>query len=368
VASTFVPHSFPDTAVGETDVEHACRIGEEAAAMAARLGRVDLESAALDGITSARQSLGRYGDMEDTIRRRLGLVRQLTDPYEIGDIHAMAAWWALNTGRYHEALDLATRGFDAATPGSPTQGLYCLDFRVAARFRLGDWDGAIADVSLARELLGDRRDTPPGFAPMHLGIAAFIHDARGEMEDASRYLELVRWLEREEGRIDSALTLWQARILARRGAFDEARALLERPGVSEDRRGRDEVLEAWSELLSEQRAWDEADATASEMAAHAAWAGEPPLAVFATRLSGRAAAGRLDLERADGLLADATEGFYALGARWEGAVSALDRSQVLISLGKEVDARTIAADAASVFERCGCVREQMLASRLAVPL
>jgi class 3 adenylate cyclase len=365
VARTFAPHAFRDTAVTESEVEHACRIGEEAAAMAARLGRVDLESAALDGITSARQSLGRYGDMEDPIRRRLRLVPELTDAYEIGDIHAMAAWWALDTGRYQEALALATRGFDAATPESPAQGLYCLDFRVAARFRLGDWDGALADVSVARELLGDRRDTPPGFAPMHLGIAAFIHDARGEMEMASHYLQVVRWLEREEERFESALTLWQARILARRGAFEDARVLLERPGVSEDRRGRDEVLEAWCEVISEQRAWEEADAMASEMRAHAAWAGEPPLDVFATRLSGRAAAGRLDLERADSLLADAAGGFQELGARWEGAVTALDRSQVMTSLGKDVDARALAADAATFFEEAGSVRELTLANRLA---
>jgi tetratricopeptide (TPR) repeat protein len=305
--------------------------------------------------------------MEDPIRRRLRLAPELHDAYEIGDIHAMAAWWALNTGRYEEARELATRGFDAATPGSPTQGLYCLDFRVAARFRLGDWDGALADVSLARELLGDRRDTPPGFAPMHLGIAALIHDARGEMQAANRYLELIRWLEQEEERFGSTLTLWQARILARRGAFDDARALIERPGVSEDRRGRDEVLEAWCEVVSEQRSWDEADAIGDEMTAHAAVAGEPPLEMFATRLRGRAAAGRGDLERADGLLAAATTGFDQLDARWEAAVTSLDRAEALAALGKDVDARALAADATRIFYGVGSVREQALASRLTDP-
>ena len=47
---------------------------------------------------------------------------------------------------------------------------------LAARFRLGDWDGLLADVSLAEEILGDRRDSPPGFAPMHLAIAAFVQN------------------------------------------------------------------------------------------------------------------------------------------------------------------------------------------------
>ena len=133
-------------------------------------------------------------------------------------------------------------------PGSSIQGLYCLDFRSAARFRLGDWDGVLADVALAEELLGDRRDSPPGFAPMHIAIAAFVHDARGDRETASRYLDLVKWLEDAEDRLDAVLTLWQARLLARRGRSGEARALLGRPGVVEDRRGQDEVLEAWCEV------------------------------------------------------------------------------------------------------------------------
>jgi tetratricopeptide (TPR) repeat protein len=332
--------------------------------MAGRLGRVDLESAALDGITSALQALGRYGDMEEPVRRRLDLVPGLTDPYEIGDIHAMGAWWALNTGRYRESLDLAGRGFDAAAPGSPTQGLYCLDFRVAARFRLGDWDGALADVALAQDLLGDRRDTPPGFAPMHLGVAAFIHDARGETEAANRYLRLVRWLEDAEERLDSVLTLWQARILARRGGYAEARALLERPEVSTDPRGRDEVLEAWCEVVSEQRAWDEADPIAAEMSTHATRSGEPPLGVFAIRLTGRAAAGRADLERAETLLADAAKLFEELDARWEHAVTALDRAPVLTALGRHDEGRAIAADAATVFEELGSRRERARAHQL----
>ena len=48
--------------------------------MAERLGRADLESAALDGITSAHQSLGRYGAMEGPVRRRLELASEAHRP------------------------------------------------------------------------------------------------------------------------------------------------------------------------------------------------------------------------------------------------------------------------------------------------
>ena len=149
--------------------------------------------------------------MGEAIVRRLELVPKLTDPYEIGDIHAMAAWWALSTGRYREAAGFADRGVREAQAGSPAQGLYCLDFRTAAHFRLGDWDATLADVAVAEEVLGERRETPPGFAPQYLVIAAFIHDARGERAVADRYLQLVGWLEGVEDLPDTVVALWRSR-------------------------------------------------------------------------------------------------------------------------------------------------------------
>jgi tetratricopeptide (TPR) repeat protein len=357
IAGSFAPDSLREGPADDGELERAVGTGEEAAAMAERLGRIDLESAALDGIASAYQSLGRYGAMEGSIRRRLELAPDLNDPYEVGDIHAMGAWWALNTGRYRESEELASRGIAGAMPGSPIQGLYCLDFRTAARFRLGDWDGALADVELAGELLGDRRETPPGFAPMHLAIAAFLHDARGDRGTARRYLQLVRWLEEEEERLDPVLSLWQARLLARRGAHEEARALLDRPELAEDRRGRDEILEAWCEVLAEQGEWDEASELVERATRHAAWAGEPPLALYATRLDGRASAAGGSPERAIELLASAAQGFGGLGAVWEEAVTRLDLGAELMRTGEDRRARAIVEDAARVFDRLGSARE-----------
>jgi hypothetical protein len=364
VARSFAPDSLRETRLDEDELERAISTGEDAAAMAERLGRADLESAALDGITSAHQSLGRYGPMEDPVRRRLELAPKLTDPFELGDIHAMAAWWALSTGRYRESEDLASRGYSAAMPGSPIQGLYCLDFRAAARFRLGDWDGLLADVALADEILGDRRESPPGFAPMHLVMAAFIHDARGDRGTATRYLELVRWLEQAEDRLDPVLTLWQARLLARRGRFADARALLLRPELAEDRRGQDEVLEAWCELISEEEVWEDAAELAERMTRHAEWAGEPPLALFATRLEGRAAAAGAMPERAAELLRRAADGFAELEAVWEAAVTKLELARVLMSTGNGEDAEPLAQGAAHVFARLGSSRELSFARDL----
>jgi tetratricopeptide (TPR) repeat protein len=349
--------SFRHASESEDDLQLAINTGEEAAAMAQRLGRFDLESAALDGITSAHHSTGRYGAMEEPIRRRLELASKLSDPYEVGDIYAMAAWWALNTGRYRESLDLADRGLAHAMPSSPVYALYCLDFRAGAHFRLGDWDGVLADVVVADEILGDRRDSPPGVAPMHLAMAAFIHDARGDGQTAGRYLDLVRWLEQAEDTIDPVLIHWQARLLSRQGRFDDARALLERPDVTEDRRGRDEVLEAWCEVISEQGSWDEAGEVADRAGRHAGWAGLPPLGLYATRLEGRRAAADDDMRRAADLLTTAMNGFEELEAAWEAAVTGLDLAEALIAIGERDRGHSLAKGSASVFERVGSVRE-----------
>ena len=179
----------------------------------------------------------------------------------------------------------------------------------------------LADVALAKSSWATA-DTPPGFAPMHLAIAAFVHDG-GRSRDRGRYLQLVRWLEETEERLDPVLSLWQARLLARRGGIARA-GPARAPGTRRGPSGRDEMLEAWCEVISEQGAWDEAPMNAAELRAMPSWAGEPPLALYATRLDGRAAAAAAEPERAIELLGSAADGFTALEAEWEAAVTGLE--------------------------------------------
>ena len=198
---------------------------------------------------------------------------------------------------------------------------------------------------------------------MHLAIAAFVHDARGDRATASRYLRLVRWLEQAEDRLDTVLALWQARVLARRGRFADARALLQRPEVTEDRRGQDEILEAWCEVVYEEGAWVEAAEIVDRTARHADWAGEPPLALFATRLEGRAAAAAGEPDRAAELLRRAADGFAGLDATWEAAVTRLDLAHTLLGADRSA-AQLLARDAVQVFDRLGSARELKIAGEL----
>jgi hypothetical protein len=192
---------------------------------------------------------------------------------------------------------------------------------------------------------------------MHLAIAAFVHDAQGDRAAASRYLQRLGWLEHAEDRLDTVVILWQARLLARRGEFSSARALLERPEVVEDRRGQDEILEAWCEVVSEEGSWAEAAELAERAARHAERAGEPPLALYAMRLDGRAAAALGASERAAELLGSAADAFAGLEAVWEAAATRLELARVLVDLGHGDRATAIARDTVPVFERIRSVRE-----------
>jgi len=134
--------------------------------------------------------------------------------------------------------------------------------------------------------------------------------------------------------------------------------------LAEDRRGQDEILEAWCEVISEGAAWDEAAEVAERARRHAARAGEPPLALYAMRLEGRAAAARDDPARAGELLSSAADGFTELEAIWEAAVTGLDVAHLLVTSGENDRARSVAEESASVFEKLGSVRELSLARDL----
>jgi class 3 adenylate cyclase/tetratricopeptide (TPR) repeat protein len=368
VAKAFWPYAFRDMDLSEVAMDEARETAEEAAAMAFRQGRLPLASAALDAVCSTYHLVGRYGPMTEPIQRRLELAPSLSDPWELGDIHAFAAWFALNTGQYREAARLGSVGMDLALAGSRIMGLYCLDFRAMARLRLGEWDMALADVALADEILGDRRDAPPGFASMHVAAAAFIHEVRGDQGSANRYLQLLDWLEKTEERPDVSWTLWRSRALARRGEFAEARALLERPQIAGDFRGRDEVLEAWCELLTEEEAWDDAARVVGVARSHAEWAGVPPLAVYADRLEGRVALATGDPGTAVAFLERAADAFAGMEAEWEAAVTWLDLARALATAGRPEDARAALDRAVPTLDRLRSLRELVRAGELLTAL
>ena len=365
IVKAFWPASLGEGRGTEQEEQEARESGEQAAAMAMRLERPDLASAALDGVGQFFQDRGLYGPWNRLAERRLDLADSLTDPTELGDIYAMASWCAYHIGRYRDAERYADRGVEATLATAPNWALYCLDWRAVARCRLGEWEAFFGDVSLIADLLGDRRGQPPGFASDHLGAAAFVHEIRGDSTDADRILEVVRWLEREEERPSAGLAVWKSLFLARRGAFDEARVALDLPHTLWHGYARGIVLEARCEIVAQQEAWDEVPGVVDASRAHALEAELLALSCFADRLEGLSARAADEPQEAERLLARALEGFTRLDAGWESACTALALAEVLADGGHEDRAPELLAGARPVLERLRSVRESSRAEDLA---
>jgi tetratricopeptide (TPR) repeat protein len=352
----FWPYSFRESTSTETELQRARESGERAADMAIRLGRADLASAALDGVVSYYQSHGLYGRMEEVVQRRLKLVDDLGDPLEIGDVFAVAAWAAFQVGRYRKAVEFADEGVRRTIPGAQLMGLYCLDFRAVARCRLGEWDAFWRDVALLAELLGERRDRPPGFASDHVAAAAFVHEVQGDQASAERMLRVLSWLEAAEVRPSPGWSVWKALLLSRRGDHAAARDLLARPEEGFGW-GRGYRLEALCDVMAEQGAWEEAPHTLDEARRHSEEAGLLALPFYADRLEGAMRLAQAQAQPAVVLLEKAGKGFSGLGARWESARTSIRLADALAQAGRPDEARAHLERSMPVLEELRSLRE-----------
>jgi class 3 adenylate cyclase/tetratricopeptide (TPR) repeat protein len=358
VARAFWPFGFPDD-LRDGGEDAARRDGEEAVEMALRLDRTDLASAALDAVAGTYLATGNYGGQQRVIERRLALVPKLHDPFELGDLYAVAAWGEFHVGRYEACLSLADEGVLQAV-GTPGVTLHALSWRILALVRLGRWDEAVAALARLNEVLGDRWDDPPGFALRAFGAGAYLLDAMGNRGAADRYLSVAT---HESRRSLLGAVPWVGELLARRGEFERSRTVLDEQDLAVRRQNAGLILEARCELLAEEAAWDEADKVSSEARAHAAQNGLQALPAYADRLEGRAALAAGDHDRAVRLLRHALDRFGSLGADWEAARTRLD---LATSLAATSPARAHAEASAALedLERIGALRETSRAREL----
>ncbi len=344
---------FYEDASGE-ELEAARRAGEEAAEMALRLDEPVLASAALDGVMGVHMVAGLYGPMSEVSRRRRALVSRLSDPAELGDLHAAAAWTSFTIGRYREALEVADHGIELSLAAAPSWGMHCLVWRVMALFRLGEWNAAIEAHERLEATLGERWNDPPRPYLRAAAARALIHEARGERAASDRQLAVLRAIEDVQRTRSVTGPPWVALTLARRGSFAEARDWLDRLRWRE---GLGLRLEAQCVLIAEQGSWAEAPQVVREAREHAAQAGLLALPCYADRLEGQAALHAGDVEQAARSLTAASEGFARLEARWEQACSDLSLGEALLCDRRPEEAGRRLRWAAAVFEEVGSLRE-----------
>jgi tetratricopeptide (TPR) repeat protein len=352
-AKAFFPWVF---AAHQTDAEIAFAVeqGEEAAAMALRMGNPDRASGALDGVGSTHFVRHRFGEAKEVGDRRLAIVDELGDPWEVGDVYSVACWVRTDIGLYHEAIELAERGYERTREHVPSVALHCQAWSAMALFRLGDWDAFLSNFDLVEELLGDRRDDPPYFAARPFGAVAFVHDTRGNQVAADRVLELIERLRARESERGQVVLALAALVYARRGNPETAWSYLLHgsPEAAWDPMR----LEFGCDVVAELGHWDRAPEVLDRTHAGVK-GGLLSLPASIARLEGRSALAAGDPRRAVELLTKARQVFGELGARWDRAYTDLFLGEALIADGEAADARSHLEDALLVFEDLRTPRE-----------
>ncbi|HEY2966646.1 MAG TPA: hypothetical protein VGJ99_10250, partial [Actinomycetota bacterium] len=325
------------TPIDPAEREHAIAAGVRAAELAREQGRLDLESAAIDGTGSAIITLGHYGRLRDMLARRLEIAEQIEDPWEAGDAYAMVAWNGAMIGEFERSVRWGLLGRDRGEGQAAGIVDHCLNWAGTGLFHLGEWDRQLEIFREVQVLMGERAEEPPYFMMSLFGATAFVHEARG-LPSARQLLDL---LERTRGTAIEASVMashWVAWAVARRGERDRAWTLVRDRTVESQtfRPFHDQVV---AELLALTGRWDEAPDFLEGSRAYAADAGLLALPVHLDRLEGRTAiaAGRLE----DGLetLQRARDGFARLGAAWERGRTELDLADAFGSAGREAEAR-----------------------------
>ena len=177
------PFAFPEvveSANAQTQgdgISEFMKLGEEAADLAAELGDVDVESLALDSVTSLNMWSADMNGALAVWQRRTQLLDRLTDLGEVMDVYAMGVWIHFERAEYQEAVDLA----DAA-PGSEVtlNRIHADCWKLASLYRLGRWDQMKDLLGEIRAAFGQRTGGVPGFAQRGMLLAAAGLRLRGD--------------------------------------------------------------------------------------------------------------------------------------------------------------------------------------------
>lgn len=343
---------------GESDTDPArsaeyAAAAHEAIALARRLGRPDLISAALDAAGAALNESGGYGASQVFQEERLTLIPQLDDPAEIADIYGTVAWGLIHIGQYRRAVELPI-GEQAGSSGSVLQPVghrtkYV--FHAVGQFRLGSWDrfwSVYAKLDAATD-----HDRPLAYHTMRLyGIAAYLKDVAGDSAAADLLISELDRSQASRGSVGvSGARLWIVQTLLRRGRLAEARERLAEADPVREGQNRDLTFEAWAELIAAEGSWDEAPAI---VAAAREWAEKTQLLAlpaFADRLEGRAALAVGDAELGFDRLRRARAIFLRLEAAWDRAMTEIVLADALNEAGRKDEAAEAAGAALTTLSR-----------------
>jgi hypothetical protein len=261
---------------------------------------------------------------------RLEIVDAVSDPWEVGDTYAMAAWLSFDLGHYETARDRALHGYKRTIDEAPSVALHTLTWAALARVQTGEWNAVTAALRTAHELLDpERRSLPPLYAAPLYAAAAMVAEFRGNPAEADRLLAILTdvwtssdWASRG-GHPHARWSRHTGPIYIRRGDHEMAALLVESDDA--ERIGREsDRLGVMCDLVAALQDWDEADRVVDQARVTAAAYGLDAIHAHADRLEGRASIAARDIRGGLTLLERATVRFTALGDHWEAHRTMLD--------------------------------------------
>ena len=347
------PFAFPNDS--SEPIESYVARGLEAVAVALRLGDADLASACYDAAGSAYQASGDFRSSMEIHRERWTLRDRLTQDLEVIDLHAMGAWNSWETGEYEAAIGYA----EAIEHIQHVGGVHAQAWRMAALYRLGRWDEALAIFALARDRLDSRRDNPPSYAAQMYGSAAMVHGLRGDRPNAERLAAVVAAV------AGSGIRAYGPRIqlALHRGELDRAKTMLASPPAAWEVQA-SLVWEVRCDAIITFEEWDRAEQVAADARAYAEAGGTPAVTPVADRAEGVAALALGDVDRALRLLTAARQGFDNLQVTWESARTGRLLSAALARAGRDGEAADVQAAADRTLNALGCVNDPVIDAAL----
>jgi hypothetical protein len=360
IARAMVPYSrtHHDFEFGDLDLDAAREDGERAFTYATALGRLDLASAALDAVGSVEQDRGDFQSHTEVLARRLPLIEEMANPWEIGDTLAMASFNASYIGDYRKGRELGEKG--VALIGGDAVGLILHNtvWISYAEFWLGNWDRVINELaSQARSILGDRVTDPPYFATHQFGAETFIRTVRGDPDLEMSRSVLSRLVERSDtaGQGATAAQGWAAWLMAREGQVSEAIDVLDRMTSRPQLRPFVDIVR--TTVMLDGGFYSDFQRFVDESREYAAWAGIDALQPHHDRLEGGKAFVDGDLETAIVKFDAARQAFERLGTPFEIARTDLWLADAHLSAGDPEAATSAIESARPVLEGLGSIPE-----------
>ena len=328
---------------------------ERAMELAERLNDPELLSVALDAAAFWVAPEARYGEMYRLQTRRVKLVPRLRDVTEACDCLGSACWAAYFAGRYRETIVYADECLQRADGVDAGNYQHALQWRLIARFTLGDWDAALEDQDLLEATVDREADSP---IPVFLGSAyshtLLCHELRGNEAEADAYLALLKQLKAEIGE-DMGLPRAPAAVaMLHRGRLEEARDWLTLEDMS---MSLGPILEAMCALAPEEGDDEAAAALVKIVRNDVKRMESPSLLGHLERLDGRLLARAGRAEAAVAALESSVASFSDLGAAWEEALSLLHLGEVHLHRDRHQEAERELRRSLDIFTQLGSLTE-----------